>query len=45
MRTFEYVCFEIASSGKQPVLFCQNGDKTDIKCVFYSYIKKLSITV
>ena len=42
MRTFEYVCFEFATSSKQPgVLFCQNGDKITFKmCFFFTFILK-----
>ena len=42
MRTFQYVCFEVAFSSKQPlrVFFAKTEKKSDFKCVFfYSYIK------
>ena len=35
MRTFEHVCFEIASSSKQPLCyFAETEIKSDLKCVF-----------
>ena len=41
MRTFEYVCFEIALSSLQPLCcFAKTEIKSDFKCVFYSHIKK-----
>ena len=52
MRTFEYVCFEGASSRKQPLRCFAKTEtlvKSDFKCVFftvlnvsfYSYIKNV----
>ena len=46
MRTFEYVCFEIASSSYQPLCcFAKTDIKSYFKRVFYSFIKKLSISL
>ena len=46
MRTFEYVCFMIALSSYQPLCFFAKTEiKSNFKFDFYSYIKKLSITV
>ena len=41
MRTFEYVCFEIASSSQQPLCcFAKTAIKKDFKCVFVTVILK-----
>ena len=45
MKTFEYVCFEIASSSKQPLCyFAKTEIKSDFKFVF-TVILKMSTTV
>ena len=42
MRTFEHICLEVASSSKQPLrYFAKTEIKSDVKCVFYSYIKTI----
>ena len=40
MRTFEYVCFEIASSSLQPLCcFAKTEIKSDFKCVLTVILK------
>ena len=42
MRTFEYVCFEVAFSSYQHLrCFAKTEIKSDLKCAFYSYIKNV----
>ena len=43
MRTFEYVCFEIALSSEQPLYcFAKTEIKSDFKCVFLQlYLKNV----
>ena len=44
MRTFEYICVEIASSGKQPLsCFAKTEIESNFNRVFYSYITKMLI--
>ena len=47
MRTFEYICFEIASSSKQPLCcFAKPEIKSDFKsCVFTVILKNVNYSL
>ena len=44
MRSFEYVCFKIASSSEQSMCcFAKTEIKSDFKCVFLTVILKKNV--